>query len=107
MGIICDDLCLLAEKACPSLRGEPHKALGFNCFLIQLEYPQINFAVRQKQPDQAVQYTLGAKSSLRIKTKMKPTIALISHSKQTVIHQTPVSVAGTLSSNNALSVIIR
>ncbi|XP_065897141.1 uncharacterized protein [Dysidea avara] len=62
-----DSLRLLTEKAYPGLQDEAQEVLALNHFLAQLEHPQINFAVRQKQPktvDQAVQYTMEAESYL-------------------------------------------
>ena len=53
-----DSLRLLTEKAYPGLQDEAQEVLALNHFLAQLEHPQINFAVRQKQPrtvDQTVQ----------------------------------------------------
>ena len=62
-----DNLRLLTDKAYPDLQAEAQEALALNRFLSQLDDPQINFTVRQKQPgniDQAVQYTLEAESYL-------------------------------------------
>ena len=67
---------LLAEKAYPDLQAEAQEALALYRFLTQLENPQVNFAVRQKQPanvDQALQYTLETESYLNShKQKVAP-----------------------------------
>ena len=63
-----DNLRTLAEKSYPDLATEAQEVLALNRFLSQLDNPQVNFAVRQKQPtniDQAVQYTLEAESYLQ------------------------------------------
>ena len=62
-----DELRLLAEKAYPDLQAEAQEALALYRFLTQLDNPQVNFAVRQKQPanvDQALQYTLDATQTI-------------------------------------------
>ena len=62
-----DNLQLLAEKSYLNLTAEAQEVLALNCYLTQLDSPQISFSVRQKQPtniDQAVQYTLEAESYL-------------------------------------------
>ena len=104
-----DDLHLLAEKAYPGLQAEAQETLALNRFLTQLEHPQINFAVRQKQPaniDQAVQYTLEAESYLNPhKQKVETTIAPVSHS-QTDFDPSDELVAATSSRNNPLAVIM-
>ena len=67
---------LLAEKAYPDLQAEAQEALALYRFLTQLDNPQVNFAVRQKQPatvDQALQYTLETESYLNsYKQKVAP-----------------------------------
>ena len=58
---------LLAEKAYPDLQAEAQEVLALYQFLTQLDNPQVNFAVRQKQPvnvDQALQNTLETESYL-------------------------------------------
>ena len=63
-----DNLKTLTEKSYPDLATEAQEVLALNRFLSQLDNPQVNFAVRQKQPtniDQAVQYTLEAESYLQ------------------------------------------
>ena len=108
--LFADDLRLLAGKAYPTLQAEAQEALALNRFLTQLEHPQINFAVRQKQPaniDQAVQYTLEAESYLNPhKQKVETTIApVISHSQ---VDNDPSDelVAATSSRSNPLAVIM-
>ena len=58
---------VLVEKSYPDLPFKAQDVLALNCFLIQLDNPQVNFSVRQKQPtniDQSVQFTLEAESYL-------------------------------------------
>ena len=58
-----DNLRTLRGKSYPDLATKAQEVLALNRFLSQLDNPQVNFAVRQKQPtniDQAVQYTLEA-----------------------------------------------
>ena len=62
-----DELRLLAEKAYPDLQAESQEVLALYRFFTQLDNPQVNFAVKQKQPanvDQALQYTLETESYL-------------------------------------------
>ena len=74
-----------------------------------MEHPQINFAVRQKQPaniDQAVEYKLEAECYLNPrKHKVETTIAPVSHSQ---VDNDPSDelVAATTSRSNPLAVIM-
>ena len=43
-----DDLRTLAEKSYPDLASEAQEVLALNHFLSQLDNPQVNFSVRQK-----------------------------------------------------------
>eukprot|EP00731_Ephydatia_muelleri_P018416 Em0011g456a len=63
-----DELRVLAEKALPELDQKAKELLALEIYLGELDYPQVAFAVRQREPktiDEAVTATLEIQSYLR------------------------------------------